>query len=138
MQRSIDQSVSFPVSAASLYQLYMNPHLHAAFTGGKVMISSKPGSKFSAFNGLLGGKMILAVPGKLIVQYWRGTHWKKSDPDSILVLHFVKEGRGGRIDLSHVSVPKHDHAGVTKGWKKFYWKPLRKFLKNGRTHKLKM
>jgi len=29
----------------------------------------------------------------------------------------------------HANVPKHDHAGVTKGWKKYYWEPLRRYLK---------
>jgi hypothetical protein len=123
-----------PCRPRKLYELYMTPALHAGFTGGgKVTISPKPGSRFSAFGGLLGGRMILAVPGKLVVQYWRGTHWKKSDPDSILVLHFVKDGKGGRIDLSHVNVPAHDHAGVARGWRKYYWVPLRKYLKSGRT-----
>jgi hypothetical protein len=63
------------------------------------------------------------------VQQWRGTHWKKSDPDSVLVIYFVQKGKRGRIDLAHVNVPAHDHAGVTSGWKKYYWQPLRKYLK---------
>jgi hypothetical protein len=38
-------------------------------------------------------------------------------------------GERGRIDLAHVNVPKHDFRGVTEGWPKYYWKPLRHYLK---------
>jgi len=132
MSKPIVQSVRFPISAAELYNLYMNPKKHPAFTGGKVKISPKPGSAFSAFDGMLSGKMLYAVPGKLIVQRWRGTHWKDTDVDSILTLRFVDEPKGGRIDLAHINVPDHDHQGVTKGWPKYYWGPLKKYLKSMR------
>ena len=31
--------------------------------------------------------------------------------------------------MVHVNVPVQDHKGVTGGWKKFYWTPLRAYLK---------
>jgi activator of HSP90 ATPase len=127
--KAIEQSVRFPVSARALYDLYMDPRKHAAFTGAAVKISAKPGSKFSAFDGMLSGVTLAAVPGRLIVQRWRGSHWKAADPDSVLVLAFAQDGIQGRIDLTHVRVPRHDHAGVTQGWKKYYWTPLRTYLK---------
>ena len=79
--------------------------------------------------------MLAVVPGKLIVQRWRSVHFKKTDPDSILVLQFIQDGnRGGRIDLVHINVPGQDHAGVTKGWPTHYWKPLRRYLAKVRIH----
>src|SRR5712672_1447027 len=117
MPRTIEQSVRFDATPKRLYDLYRTPRLHAAFTGGgAVKISAKPGSTFSAFDGLLSGRILFVLPGRMVVQRWRGTHWKQADPDSILVLSFVQEGKRGRIDLAHVNVPAHDHAGVTKGW----------------------
>jgi hypothetical protein len=77
---------------------------------------------------MLSGTTLLTVPGKLVVQRWRGGHWKKTDLDSVLVLSFVQDGKRGRIDLVHVNVPEHDHDGVTAGWKKYYWEPLGKYL----------
>jgi activator of HSP90 ATPase len=130
MLRTIEQSVRFDASAARLYEIYTNPRHHAAFTGGGVVkISTKLGSTFSAFGGMLSGQMLLADPGRMIVQRWRSMNWKKSDPDSILVLSFMQDGKRGHIDLAHVNVPAHDHAGVTNGWKKYYWGPLRRYLK---------
>jgi activator of HSP90 ATPase len=131
MTKTIEQSVRFPVSAQELYDLYMDPALHAAFTGAPVKISAKPGSKFLAFDGMLEGTTVSTLPGKLIVQRWRSMMFKPDDPDSILVLYFVQEAKRGRIDLAHINVPQHDHAGVTHGWDKYYWKPLRAYLKRG-------
>ena len=133
MPKPIMQSVTLPISGADLYAMYTDPGKHAAFTGGKVKISAKPGSEFSAFDGLLSGTMLYVVPGKLVVQRWRGTHWKDDDLDSILTIRFSDAGTGGRIDLVHVNVPEHDYGGVTKGWPKYYWGPLKQYLKRQMT-----
>jgi len=131
MSKPIHQSVRFPASAHDLYQLFIDPKKHAAFTGGKVRISPRPGSPFSAFDGMLSGSMLYVVPNQLIVQRWRGTHWTKDDLDSLLIIRFTDDTpTHARIDLTHVNVPAHDHAGVTNGWKKYYWTPLRAHLKS--------
>lgn len=127
--KTVEQSVRFPATARELYDLYVDPDLHAAFTGAAVMISAAPGSPFSAFGGTLEGATLHTVPGQLVVQRWRSSQWKQGDIDSTLVLRFVQDGDQGRIDLVHVNVPEHDYAGVTVGWGKYYWEPLRKYLK---------
>jgi len=71
----------------------------------------------------------MVIPGQMIVQAWRATHWTKTDPDSILIIRFSRTKKGGRVDLVHVNVPDHDHAGVTKGWHQYYWKPWRAYRK---------
>jgi activator of HSP90 ATPase len=130
MTKAVEQSVQFSASARELYDLFLDPKGHAAFTGSSVKIGAKAGSKFSAFDGMISGVTLLTVPGKMLVQRWRGNHWKESDLDSVLILEFVQEGKRGRINLVHANVPAHDHAGVTHGWKKYYWKPLARYLKN--------
>jgi activator of HSP90 ATPase len=127
--KTIEQSVRFSAAARELYDIYLDPVRHAAVTGFPVKISAKPGSKFAAFDGMLAGSTLLCIPGELIVQRWRSCMFHDADPDSILILRFVQDGRYGRIDLVHANVPRHDHAGVTEGWKKYYWKPLRAYLK---------
>lgn len=57
----------------------------------------------------------MIVPKKIITQAWPATHWKKSDPDSILILIFSKPPGGGQIDLVHANVPVYDHKGVSQG-----------------------
>jgi activator of HSP90 ATPase len=130
MTKPIIQSVRFPTTARKLYELYLDPKRHAAFTGGgKVTISPKPGSFFSAFDEMLTGITLFTIPSQLIVQRWRSMNFKETDLDSILILQFTQTGKQARIDLTHVNVPAQDHAGVTHGWKKYYWTPLRRYLK---------
>jgi uncharacterized protein YndB with AHSA1/START domain len=108
--------------------MYLNPKIHEAITGRKVVISARRGSRFSAFDGMLHGKTLETVPGQLIVQAWRSVNFKKGDVDSTLILRFTPKGRHGRIDLVHVNVPKQDYRGVMQGWKKYYWLPWRNYL----------
>jgi activator of HSP90 ATPase len=126
---AIHQSIRFSASPAELYRIYIDPKRHAGLTGQPVKISRKPGSAFSAFGGLLTGEMVFAVPDQLIVQRWRSVNFKKTDSDSILILAFSAAGKGARIDLVHINVPTQDYTGVQKGWGKYYWTPLRAFLK---------
>jgi activator of HSP90 ATPase len=130
MTKPIVQTAKFSASAQELYDIYMNPKRHAAFTGAPVKISPKPGTRFEAFGGMLEGSTLSVIPGKLIVQRWRSENFHKSDMDSILILTFSDEGKKGRIDLVHVNVPEQDHAGVTEGWKKYYWGPMREYLES--------
>ena len=132
MPKLVKQTVTLPATAKNLYAMYLSSRKHGAITGGKVDISARPGSRFSAFGGMLRGRTLHTVPGRLIVQAWRSAGWKKGDLDSTLILRFTPKGRSGRIDLVHANVPDHDYRGVNNGWKHYYWRPWRKFLARGR------
>jgi len=131
MTPAIQLRVRFNVSPARLFRLYMDSGQHSAATGAEAVVSTKVGGKFSAFGGMITGRMLAIVPNRMIVQTWRAKHWKKTDLDSTLVLTFGKITDGTQIDLVHVNVPEHDHDGVTKGWEKYYWGPWRAFLEKG-------
>src|SRR5271169_857586 len=97
-------------------------------TGAPAKVSRRAGGAFSAFGGQLKGKNLLVVPNKMIVQTWRAEMWKKSGPDSILVIQFNKTKTGSRVDLMHVNVPEYDHQGVTDGRRHYYREPRRLYL----------
>lgn len=124
----IRQSEQFAASPAELFEMYMDSKKHSAATGGLAKLSRKAGGAFTAWGGQLWGKNLLIVPKRMIVQTWRSSNFKKDDADSILVLTFSKAPKGSRIDLAHVGVPAQDHAGVSKGWPKYYWEPWRAYL----------
>jgi activator of HSP90 ATPase len=128
MTKAIRQSVRFPVSPGELFETYLDSKQHSAATGGRAQISRKVGGRFRAWNGQLSGRNLLIVPNRMIVQAWRSVNFKASDPDSILILQFGKTASGGQIDLVHANVPPQDHAGVTKGWDKYYWTPWKKYF----------
>jgi activator of HSP90 ATPase len=133
MAKIVKQSVFLPASAKALYAMYLSPKRHGAITGGKVIIGPRPGSTFRAFGGALRGRMLQAIPGRQIVQSWRSRAFRKTDPDSTLIIRFTPKGKNARVDLIHVNVPDHDYQGVNKGWKTYYWQPWRKLLARQRS-----
>jgi uncharacterized protein YndB with AHSA1/START domain len=128
MARTILLAASLPAPPERLFDMYLDPVEHAAFTGSPVTIAPRPGTPFRAFDGVLTGTILQVVPKRLIVQSWRSPHWGPGDLDSTLILRFVPEADGGRIELAHVNVVDDDFAGVSQGWEKFYWTPWRAYL----------
>ena len=129
MTKPIVQSVTFKSSPEELFAMFTDSKKHTAATGAKASVSAKAGAKWWAFDGMILGKNLVVVPGVMVVQAWRAAHWKETDLDSILVVSFSRAKGGGKIDLTHVGVPKHDHKGVTKGWPQYYWIPWKAYLK---------
>ena len=128
MPRTIQLAASLPAPPERLFDMYLDPVEHAAFTGAPVTIAAEPGAAFRAFDGVLTGTMLQVVPKRLIVQAWRSPNWAPGDIDSTLILSFWSEGDGGRIELTHVNVVDSDYAGVSQGWEKYYWTPWRNYL----------
>jgi uncharacterized protein YndB with AHSA1/START domain len=135
MRSVIQQTIVLPAPAEKLFEMYLEPAQHAAFTGHSVTIASKPGAAFEAFDGQLSGSILTVVPPRLIVQSWRSTKFLASDLDSTLILTFTADGpqrNQGRIDLVHLDVPDHDYQDVVAGWDKYYWTPWRSYLEQQR------
>jgi uncharacterized protein YndB with AHSA1/START domain len=128
MPRTVTMAVHLPASPAKLYRMYLDPRLHAAFTGVPVTIAARPGARFEAFGGALTGTILQVVPNRLIVQSWRSTNFYRGDLDSTLILSFWSDSGGGRVELTHVNVADTDFAGVSEGWSKYYWTPWREYL----------
>ena len=128
MSRTIHLAASLPAPPERLFDMYLDADAHAAFTGSPVTISPTPGAPFRAFGGVLSGTILQVVPKRLIVQSWRSPHWGPADLDSTLILTFVPEQGGGRIELAQINVVETDFAGVSHGWEKFYWTPWRAYL----------
>ena len=129
MAKPLVQRVQFNATPETLYAIYMDPRKHAKAIGSEVRLVPKEGGRFSAF-GMLEGRFLLLEKGKRIVQTWRGTHWKKHDPDSILILTFKKSPGGAELMLVHTQVPEHDYKGVQEGWPMYYWRPWKEYLAN--------
>ena len=128
LPRTIQLAVSLPAPADRLFDMYLDPVEHAAFTGAPVSISDQPGTAFRAFGDVLTGTILQVVPKRLVVQSWRSPHWRPTDVDSTLVLSFLPDGGAGRIELTQVNVVDADFAGFSQGWEKFYWAPWRAYL----------
>ncbi len=128
MSRTIQLAASLPAPPERLFDMYLDPVEHSAITGSPVAISARPGAVFRAFDGVLSGTILQVVPKRLVVQSWRSPHWGPADLDSTLVLSFLPEPDGGRIELVQVNVVDRDFAGVSQGWERYYWSPWRAYL----------
>ena len=129
MRSTIFKTVVLPASAADLYAMYMDPAVHAEFTGGPAKISDEAGSAFEAFGGLLKGRTLQVVKPRLIIQSWRSVNFADDDPDSTLIIMFTEEEEAaGRIDLIHLDVPEGDYQGVSGGWESRYFSPWLEYL----------
>jgi activator of HSP90 ATPase len=128
MRSIITDAVVLPAAAEKLFEMYLDPVQHAAFTGKPVTIGAEQGASFEAFDGMLTGTILHVIRPRLVVQSWRSCMFHAENPDSTLILTFTTEQNEGRIDLVHLDVPEHDYDGVVAGWKKFYWDPWREYL----------
>ena len=128
MPKNVITAANLPASPERLYDMYLDPKLHAAFTGKPVTIEARVGAPFRAFDGALSGMILYVVPKKRIVQAWRSVNFPADASDSILILTFWPQGKEGRIELNHINVPECDFAGISHGWEKFYWTPWRAWL----------
>jgi activator of HSP90 ATPase len=128
MPKNLILAAALPAPPDKLFDMYLDPAVHAAFTGFPVTIEPRAGAPFRAFEGAISGTILHMEPKRLIVQTWRSTHFSGGDIDSVLVLTFWPETEGARIDLAQINVADSDFAGVSHGWEKYYWTPWRTYL----------
>ena len=119
----------FKASPEDVYALLMDSKKHSMFTKSKAVISKKEGGAFSAYDGGLRGKNVKLIPGKMIVQLWRCDMkgWPKKH-FSVAVFFFNKFRKGTRLDFIQTDVPEECYGEISKGWKKFYWQPMKRML----------
>src|SRR5271166_1056146 len=101
MPKNLIVAASLPATPELLFDMYLDPVAHAAFTGAPVAIEPRPGARFRAFEGSLSGTILHVEPKRLIVQTWRSVNWPVGAADSVLVLSFWPDNDGARIELVH-------------------------------------
>ena len=111
-----------------LYHAYLSSKEHSAFTGAPAQIDPKVSGEVSAFGGQVKGTIFQLVPGRLIVQKWRGAHTKPTDLDTTLILTFRRNDTGAEIEVVHTNVPEDERLWVNTSWNIRYWDPLKKYL----------
>ena len=129
MPETIKVSATFRVSAKRIYDAWLNSKEHSAMTGGKATSSTKIGGKFTVWDGYISGKNIELVKNKRIVQTWRGTDFPKESIDSILIIHLDETENGTTVTLTHTEIPEGMGKSYAKGWKDFYFNPMKKYFK---------
>ena len=124
--KTIKQTVTFNASPHDVYELIMDAGKHSSFTGSKVTMSKKIKGKFDAFDGYVHGYNIELVQDSKIVQAW---HFAEEGWDaehySLCTFLFEKAGDNTKLSFTQQSVPEHKVEDLKKGWKDFYWSPMK-------------
>lgn len=125
---TIRQTVLIEASPIEVYQAYVDPKKHAAFTGQSAKGTAKVGGEFAAGDGYIMAKYLELERGKRILQEWRTTEWPEGYPPSVLELTLKAKGRKTELRMVHSKVPEEQLDYYAEGWKEFYWKPLKAYF----------
>jgi uncharacterized protein YndB with AHSA1/START domain len=124
----IRQTVLIDASPIEVYQAYVDPRKHAAFTGEGAKGTPKVGGKFTASDGYISGEYIELVEGKKIVHWWTTTEWPEGYPPSKIELKLKPKGKKTELTMIHSRVPAEQAERYAEGWQEYYWKPLKKYF----------
>jgi len=125
---TIRQIALFEATPLEVYEAYVNPKKHAAFTGQSATGTPKVGGRFTAGDGYIAGKYLELERGKRILHEWITTEWPEGYPPSILELTFKSKGKKTELTMVHSKVPEEQLDYYAEGWKEYYWEPLKKYF----------
>lgn len=129
MSDQIKLSATFPVTPKRIYDAWLNSKEHSAMTGCKAIISAKVGGKFTAWDGYISGKNLELALNKRILQSWRSKEFSKDNLDSYLLVKLEEVNGGTIVSLVHSEIPVRQGASYKKGWKDFYFMPMKQYFK---------
>ncbi len=123
-------------SADFLYNFFTDSKLQTEITGGKAIINKKIGGNFTAWDGYIKGEIVSLDKNRRIIQKWRTTDFNKKDKDSILEIAIKElEKSRSKLILKHSELPEGSEEEYKNGWKEFYIKPLKEFIKKQKSVK---
>ncbi len=107
-----------------IYETIMDSKLHAKLSRQPTTVSRRVGGAFKVGHDLE-GKNLRLTKDKTIVQSWRANNWDKG-VYSKATFRFAKAAGGTRIIFVQTGVPSNMYGEISKGWRDYYWNPLRK------------
>jgi activator of HSP90 ATPase len=125
--KRLRQTVLFKAPPRAVYDLLMVSKLHAAFTGEKAKVSPKVDGLVSAYSGYSEARNVLLIPGKRIVQAWRGEDWEPGWY-STATWEFDAVKGGTRMTFIQDNIPAKLFKDIQSGWVTYYWDPMKAYL----------
>lgn len=123
-------SATFSATPEQIFDAWMSGAGHSRMTGSLAKVQKRSGGKFSAWDGYIWGVTLETERPSRIVQAWRTSEFPKESPDSRVEILLEKTKRGKtRMKLSHSSIPDGQAENYKKGWKDFYFKPMKEYFK---------
>ena len=129
--KTITQKTVVPATPAEVYDAFVKPRIHAAFTGSPATGSARVGGRFTAWDGYILGVNRELVKGRRIVQDWQTTEWPDGAEPSRVEFSLKAVKGGTEIRMVHSNVPAEQAASYRQGWIDFYWDPLKAYFTHG-------
>ena len=126
--KTITQEVVVPAPPAKVYEAFIKPRIHAAFTGAEATGSARVGGKFTAWDGYISGVNRALVPNQKIVQDWQTTEWPDGAAPSQVEFSFKAVKGGTEVRMVHSNVPAEQADSYRRGWIAYYWTPLKAYF----------
>lgn len=127
-------SLSFPVTAVipakaeTIYNAWLASREHALMTDSdSARASHKIGAIHKAHGTYITGKNLELIPNQKIVQSWRNSDFKKSDPDSLIEVTLKPKGSKTQVTIVHSGIPEHEFQ-VEQGWVDYYFVPMKHYF----------
>ncbi len=127
MCRPVHQEVEFDVPPRVVYDAYLDSREHSRFTGQRARMNRREGGSFEAGDDYITGYNLELVPGRRIVQAWRGSDFPEG-VYSVLSLELKPRGKGTRLTVDQVGVPDALRDSIDEGWHEFYWGPMKEYF----------
>jgi hypothetical protein len=96
-------------------------------TGGKAQVSDQVGGEFTAWDGYIKGKNLELQSPLRILQSWRTSDFQEEEPDSLLEIAFIPEGKITRVTIRHSDLPEHG-LQYQSGWVEAYFNPMKEYF----------
>ncbi len=107
-----------------IYETIMNSKRHTELSQQPTKVSRRVGGAFKVGHDLE-GKHLKLTKDRRIVQTWRANNWPKGT-HSKATFAFARAAGGTRITFTQTGVPSEYYGEISKGWRDYYWTPLRK------------
>lgn len=115
-------------SAKTIFEDWMNSKSHSEFTGSKAKVENKKNGLFTAWDDYITGRTIELVPFSKIVQKCRTIEFAVEAADSIVEILLEEKEKGKtKITIYHHHLQKGDGEKYKRGWKDFYFSPMKDY-----------
>ncbi len=106
-----------------VYETIMDSKRHTKLSQQPTTVSRKVGGAFKIGHDLE-GKHLALTKDKRIVQTWRANNWPKGTY-SKATFALARTTGGTRVTFTQTGVPDEFYGEISKGWRDYYWGPLR-------------
>ena len=122
--KSFKKYYIIPAAPEDIYLALTNPLTIQLWTAEEAIMSTKPGSEFSLWDGSITGKNLEFEINKKIEQEW---YFGEQEEKSIVTIKLHPHEQGTSVELRHTNIPDEAYDDIVEGWNDAYFGALLDF-----------